>query len=84
MHRNLICRVEAVTPIDQPTLRNRLWGLLQTMLSDRRQAWIMDENGGYQQLIPQAGAQDAGTQPVLMDLASQEALISPEEMRLLR
>jgi polyphosphate kinase len=84
MYRNLAGRVEAVTPIDQPSLRRRLWGLLQTMLSDRRQAWVMDANGGYHQLIPEAGVEGVGTQHTLMNLASQEALISPEELRLLR
>jgi hypothetical protein len=54
------------------------------MLSDRRQAWVMDANGGYHQLIPEAGAEEVGTQQILMNLASQEALVSPEELRLLR
>jgi polyphosphate kinase len=84
MHRNLTGRVEAVAPIEQHALRNRLWNLLQTMLADRRQAWVMDASGGYQQLTAAPGvAAEMGTQQIYMSLASQEAMISPEELRLL-
>jgi polyphosphate kinase len=84
MHRNLTGRVEAVAPIEQHALRNRLWNLLQTMLADRRQAWVMDASCGYQQLTAAPGvAAEMGTQQIYMSLASQEAMISPEELRLL-
>ena len=41
MERNLSRRVEAITPIEAPALRQRLWQILQTSLEDRRQAWDM-------------------------------------------
>ena len=52
MHRNLSGRVEAITPIETPELRHRLWGLLQIMLSDQRQAWDLLPDGTYQQRTP--------------------------------
>src|SRR5262249_8444997 len=39
MRRNLSDRVEAVTPVEVPGHRARLWEILQIMLRDRRQAW---------------------------------------------
>src|SRR5262249_32082508 len=45
MERNLSRRVEAITPIEAPHLRRRLWQILQTMLADQRQAWDMHPDG---------------------------------------
>jgi polyphosphate kinase len=84
MSRNLSARVEAVTPIDKRPPRERLWGILQLMLNDRRQAWVMDADGQYTQLRPQDGGDEVGTQQALMNLAKQEAVVSPEELSLLR
>jgi len=47
MERNLSRRVEAITPIEAPALRQRLWQILQTSLEDRRQAWDMRADGSY-------------------------------------
>ena len=52
MPRNFLRRVEAVTPIDGPRLRDRLRRLLQTYLEDNRQAWELDANGRYVQRMP--------------------------------
>ncbi|MDT8322333.1 MAG: polyphosphate kinase 1, partial [Xanthomonadales bacterium] len=50
MQRNLEQRIEAVTPIAERPLRERLWALLQIMLQDRRLAWEMQPDGSYRQL----------------------------------
>lgn len=84
MYRNLLARVEAVTPIDARPQRERLWQVLQIMLNDRRQAWVMDSEGNYRQLRPNGGEDETGTQQALMNLARQEAIITPEELNLLR
>ena len=36
MIRNLDRRVEAITPIEKPVLRSRLWRMLEIYLADRR------------------------------------------------
>jgi polyphosphate kinase len=52
MPRNFLRRVEAVAPVDAPRLRERLRSLLQTCLDDNRQAWVLDADGRYSQLVP--------------------------------
>ena len=55
MERNLSGRVEVVTPVTAPALRQRLWEILDTNLRDRRQAWIMTASGDYRRLEPGPG-----------------------------
>lgn len=84
MYRNLQARVEAVTPILRRPLRERLWLILQTLLNDRRQAWSMDGEGRYRHLQADNGEADPGTHVTMMALARQEAVVTPEELNLLR
>lgn len=44
MQRNLNGRVEALTPIEEPTLRVRLEEMLSVMFSDDRLAWELDDD----------------------------------------
>ena len=74
MERNLSRRVEAITPIEAPALRQRLWQILQTCLNDHRQAWDMRADGSYIQRTPAPDARpeepaSQGTQVTLMALA---------------
>jgi polyphosphate kinase len=71
MYRNLQHRVEAVTPIEERPLRERLWQTLQVMLADRRQAWDMDADGNYVQRSPVDATGELGTHRRLMTLAQQ-------------
>jgi polyphosphate kinase len=73
MERNLSRRVEAITPIEAPPLRQRLWQILQIMLRDHRQAWDLQSDGNYIQRLPPAdGPPDSpetlGTHEALMAL----------------
>jgi polyphosphate kinase len=45
MERNLDRRVEAVTPVDDPALRERLREVLDVMLRDDRRAWDLGDDG---------------------------------------
>jgi polyphosphate kinase len=71
MHRNLSERVEAAVPIIDRRLRLRLWEILETCLSDRRNAWELQSDGGYRQHHPdpEDSAQLEGTHATLMRLA---------------
>jgi polyphosphate kinase len=71
MYRNLQNRVEAVTPIEERALRERLWQTLQVILGDQRQAWDMDGDGNYVQRSPVDAAVELGTHRRLMTLAQQ-------------
>src|SRR5688500_3123430 len=84
MYRNLLARVEAVVPIERRTLREKLWQIVQVMLSDRRQAWDMQPDGSYVQRSTDTPAGANGTHQLLMDLSRPDATVSSAELRLLR
>jgi len=71
MYRNLLARVEAVTPIENRACRERCWEILQVMLRDGRQAWDMQSDGSYIQRSPapdiESGPEALGTHRHLMD-----------------
>ena len=69
MYRNLEARVEAVVPIEDRVLREKLWAILQIMLQDKRQAWVMKSDGSYTQLQPDDDAKQVGTHQTLMEIA---------------
>jgi len=76
MHRNLSSRVEVVTPVLAMPLKKKLWEVLDTCLRDCRQAWIMNPDGSYARLQPQAnddGPENEGTHQFLMELARRSA-----------
>jgi polyphosphate kinase len=52
MPRNFDRRVEAVAPVEDMTLHPRLRSLLDTCLSDNRQAWDLHADGSYVQRQP--------------------------------
>lgn len=64
MYRNLHARVEAITPIYERPLKEKLWEILQTCLTDGRQAWEMKSDGTYEQ----RRESDTGTHAKLMAL----------------
>ncbi|MES2176850.1 MAG: polyphosphate kinase 1 [Gemmatimonadota bacterium] len=52
MPRNFIRRVEAIVPIEDPALHERLDSLVDTLLNDNRQAWDLHGNGTWVQRRP--------------------------------
>jgi polyphosphate kinase len=52
MPRNFDRRVEAVSPVDDRALQQRLHSLLRICLADNRQAWELNADGSYVQLTP--------------------------------
>ncbi len=72
MTRNLLHRVEVVTPVDDAEARRQLWTILNTALEDHRQAWELDAEGVYRQRKQPADYTDPrgrGTHRLLMELA---------------
>ncbi len=47
MYRNLDYRIEAVTPVEDPQLRERIKEILDTMLNDRGHAWELEPDGNW-------------------------------------
>jgi len=54
MYRNLTNRVEAVCPILDPDAKAKLWSILDILLRDRQNAWVMNPDGSFARLSPQA------------------------------
>ena len=71
MERNLDRRVEAMVPVSEPALQDRLRVTLQTLLRDDRRAWQLDREGDWRRvetLMPEPVGVD--TFETLMLLAS--------------
>lgn len=66
MRRNLDDRVEVITEIEAPKLRDRLIKTLNLALADRRSAWQLDAEGRYQLYHPKGAEKKTGFQDVLM------------------
>jgi len=72
MRRNLDRRVEAITPIEDPQIRQDLQEILGVMLADNRQAWELQPDGSYIQRQPPAPEQSRSSQKLLMEMALQQ------------
>lgn len=67
--RNLSDRVEAVVPVEDPALRQRLVSILEAALSDNRSAWDLQPDGRYVQRRPTSGEDVRSLQEMLMTQA---------------
>ena len=65
MPRNFDRRVEIAVPVEDAALHSRLMALLETSLSDNRQAWELAPDGSYTQRMP-AGGKEFATHKVLL------------------
>ncbi len=76
MPRNLDRRVEAVVPVEDPAQHERLRTLLETCLTDNRQAWDLDADGHYKERTPgvdgEAAEERASQQRLLRDAWGRE------------
>jgi polyphosphate kinase len=71
MKRNLESRVEVLTPVEDPSLRERLRAVLDLQLYDHRNAWEMQPDGSYVQRQPRTPAEEMGSQEALNVAAEQ-------------
>jgi polyphosphate kinase len=71
--RNLNDRVELITPIEEPTLKNRLIDILKNALSDNRLAWELDTEGNYHLRQPASPETELNFQQLLMEQAIKRA-----------
>ncbi len=77
MNRNLSARVEAVTPIEEPRLKEQIEHMLRLSLNDHRQAWELLPDGRYQKRFlstPEDSTAAQGVQVTLMQQARSFAL----------
>jgi polyphosphate kinase len=66
MPRNLDHRIEVVTPVEDPKVQQELNAVLDTLLSDNTQAWVLLPDGGWERLRPAKGQRARGTHAALM------------------
>lgn len=66
MQRNLDRRVEAVTPVEDPTCRKELKEILNILLADNYQAWELQPDGSYIQRQPTQDNPKYSAQDMLM------------------
>lgn len=69
--RNLDDRVELITPVEEPSLKQHLIDLLHLALSDNRLAWDLDSEGHYVQRQPANGQAVRAFHDMLMQQAKQ-------------
>ncbi len=69
MRRNLDRRIEAMTPIEEPSLQDKLIRLLDIMRSDNRQGWDLQADGTYAQRSPQSEEEERSSHNILMEMA---------------
>jgi polyphosphate kinase len=80
MTRNLTGRLEAIVPIEHPSLMAELRGYLDLQLADRRSAWNMQPDGTYVQLVPERTDQ-MSSQDALIKRASGHDIENPNGSR---
>ncbi len=68
MSRNLTKRVEAITPIEDRSLKARLFEFLHVLLNDHRSAWELTSRGTYEQRDSSGDSIQKGTQEYQMAL----------------
>ena len=64
MSRNLVSRVEVLTPVEPEPLRAELRVTLDTLLNDQRSAWDMQPDGSYVQRKGSEGAETSHNQMI--------------------
>ena len=65
--RNLDSRVEAVVPIDDPELKERLGRVLELALADNQLTWELSASGHYERRSPAPGEEPARLHQALME-----------------
>ncbi len=67
MNRNMFRRVETCFPIESKKLHERIMNDLNACLKDNSQAWVLQNDGKYQQLTPQEGEEEYQVQMELLN-----------------
>ena len=72
MYRNLDHRVEAITPVESPALRDRLREILDAMLAEHRHAWQLDPDGTWHRRVTAHDAPASDVQEFFMTRATRQ------------
>lgn len=75
MGRNLLGRVEVVTPVVDRQACEKIWEALQILLQDQRLTWDMDQNGDYKLRWPRSPGEEIGCHDLLSEKARLKSLL---------
>ena len=73
MRRNLDRRMETMTPVSDPQLKQEFEWTLQIYENDNCSAWDMQPNGNYKQRRPRKGEERRAAQDVFIDLIGRQS-----------
>ncbi len=79
MPRNLDSRVEVLVPVEDPSLRVEVDGLLETSLADTRSSFDLTADGLWERRRPAEGEPEFAAQEELMERALEAARVADEE-----
>lgn len=80
MPRNFYRRIEAVFPVEDPDLRQRLYEILRAHLNDNKNAHLLRANGAYQRNSIKKDTQVYSAQEALMREANKRRHIQENEL----
>jgi len=75
MPRNLYNRVELVSPVEDPRIREQLLDILERCLADNTNAWVLNEDGTWRRRRPAGDSRNV--QRELMELHEARAAAEP-------
>lgn len=81
MHRNLDARVEALAPIEHPSLKKYLQFVLNHLLNDNQQRWILDSKGKYTRVKRSKKEKKRGIHRMLMEHTKEHAEPIPRAVK---
>ena len=78
MRRNLHGRVEVITPVDDRSLKRKLYDILDQAISDKKSVWVQKADGTYKK--PNKAKMGVNSQEALMKITTAQCqFTSPEE-----
>ena len=78
MPRNLDRRVEAMTPVHDPALREELRTILDIELADNVQGWVLASDGSWTRRSPADGEEPQVSQQIFMERAARRARVGSD------
>ena len=71
-------RVEVVTPVEEPKLRQELRLILDAQLSSRKNVWEMQSDGSYAEIEATGSKDSKDSQEIFIDLAQKRMTAAPK------
>lgn len=80
MYRNLHARVEAIAPIYDRRIKEKLWDILQAYWNDEVQSWVMKSDGRYIKKQTTTAKKQKGIQSEMMDKVLHQLSVTEDDL----